>query len=79
MASPGENFCGEFSLGLYRMNETDNESDESFARFFSATGWLLPVVAKLRAVPTPLRRGLCQKHGIYTEKYLKAALSKPSL
>lgn len=59
--------CIRASLHSYRMNETNNKCCfESNARFFSATGWLLPLVAKLRAVPTPLRGVLCQEQGIYS-------------
>lgn len=35
------------------------------SRFSTATGWLLPLVAKSKAVPTPLRGVLCQEQGIY--------------
>ncbi len=59
--------CYSTSLHSYRMNETNNKCCfESNARFFSATGWLLPFVAKLRAVPTLLRAVLCQEQGTHS-------------
>ncbi len=59
--------CYSTSLHSYRMNETNNKCCfESNARFFSATDWLLPFVAKLRAVPTLLRAVLCQEQGTHS-------------